>query len=168
MLQKSQPAKQLFPMECKILSVWTEKEFYGRAQLQLTTLVRFWAFRFIGIFFQFHRKTSFSSFPTKIRPNGFFFTIGRICSYSRNVLIWGSTLPIDICERVSRSVWFHLVKTAARFVKYSPSKISSHTSDPTPREVTTTIVSKAGKNDVCEMQLHKQTCLLYTSPNPQD
>ena len=33
-----------------------------------------------------------------------------------------------------------------------------HASDPTPREVTTTIVSKAGKNDVCEMQLHKQTC----------
>ena len=124
-LQKRQPAKQLFPMECKILSVWTEKEFYGRAQLQLTTLVRFWAFRFIGNFFQFRRKTSFSSFPTKIRPNGFFFTIGRICSYSRNVLIWGSTLPIDICERVSRSVWFHLVRTAARFVKYSPSKISS-------------------------------------------
>jgi len=35
---------------------------------------------------------------------------------------------------------------------------TNHTSDPTPREVTTTIVSKAGKNDVCEMQLHKQTC----------
>ena len=34
----------------------------------------------------------------------------------------------------------------------------NHASDPTPREVTTTIVSKAGKNDVCEMQLHKQTC----------
>ena len=81
-----------FTIEWKILSVWTEILFCGRAQLQLTTLVRFWAFRFIGYFFQFHRKTSFSSFPTKIRPNGFLFTIGRICSYLRNVLIWGSTL----------------------------------------------------------------------------
>ena len=41
---------------------------------------------------------------------------------------------------------------------FVPNAFSHHTSDPTPREVTTTIVSKAGKNDVCEMQLHKQTC----------
>ena len=45
-----------------------------------------YVFGLIGNIFQFHRKTSFSSFRTKIRPNGFFFTIGPIWSYLRNVL----------------------------------------------------------------------------------
>ena len=31
-----------------------------------------------------------------------------------------------------------------------------HTSDPTYREVTSEFVSKVGKNDIYEMQLHKQ------------
>jgi len=32
---------------------------------------------------------------------------------------------VPVHESVSRSVWFHLVRTAARFVKYSPSEIPS-------------------------------------------
>ena len=36
-----------------------------------------------------------------------------------------STQAVPVRERVSRSVWFHLVRTAARFVKYSPTEIPS-------------------------------------------
>ena len=36
-----------------------------------------------------------------------------------------STQAVPVRERVSRSVWFHLVRTAARFVKYFPSEIPS-------------------------------------------
>ena len=74
--QTSQPANKYLRLNVKFFP-FELKFYFGFAtaeQLQhLTTVVRFWAFRFNGYFFQFDRKNSFSRFPTKIRPNGFLF-----------------------------------------------------------------------------------------------
>ena len=73
-----------FTIKWKIVSVWTEILFCDRAQLQLTTLIPFWAFRFIG-YFSVSSQISFSSFPPKSDRTDFLRSVVF-------VLIWGSTL----------------------------------------------------------------------------
>ena len=77
---------------CKIISVWTWNYIFRPSSFN------FWQHWYIfglsvtlEILFSFIIKPVFSSFPPKSDQTDFF-TIGRICSYLRNVLIWGSTL----------------------------------------------------------------------------